>query len=1022
VASRPVISFLAGTVLALTFQVSPLAAQETGGPKTVSVIRLSPTEEMGTVQGLPAHQAHGTLKAQPPPPPPVDLEEREEKQPEVPMIESGINIPPQQTVETGAGATKQVEAPGTFTVFRDSSLAPSGFVSNVSEPNVGSQGDGIFTTHNWYAEVSTNNGSSFSYASPFSTFPSSPAAFSAGFCCDQRVAQDASRDLIFWYLQYIKNGSSSSSTNGVRLAVTHGQAGLASNSWLYYDFTPALLGLPAGTWLDFPQMQASANYLYFTSNVFTAVGDSYYGAVVVRIPLSQLASGSSLTFNYLTVTGSYGSIMPVNGATAEGTRAGRTTMYFAAVYSSTSIVVLTWPESSTSVTINTVSGLATTSFATYACPGPGGLDPCTRASGRMQTGWITDSELGLMWTSAQNGASRPYPYIRVAILNPSTLAVISQPDIFNTTSAWLYPAMSVNERGHLAGTADYLGGTQYPTIAAVIRDDLSPDPTASGWEAYAIAGSTAGTPGRYGDYNGSLPHEKYPKTWLAAGHTQVGGSDNASAVVHNYWFGRERDSPVQSCYALTRTHTGSGSDPSASPGNSSGCSAGQYTAGAVVQLTASPSSGWNVGSWSGTDNNGSTSASNSVTMPAGSRTVTVNYVQPQGSASILLVDDDDNSPDVESYYATALNALGKTYDIWDTGNSDNEPGAVVLQSYKTVLWFSGHSFGGFAGPGASGEADLATFLSGGSGRCLVLSGQDYLFDRGETSFMFNYLGLGSAANDVAQSLVLGQGSAFSGLGPYALSYPFTNFSDLISPAAGAESAFSGDQGNAAISRIGPNHRTIFLGFPFEALPTSQARQEVMAAALDYCATVFADVPPKYWSRKFIEAIYRAGVTNGCAQSPLRYCPEDVVTRGSMAQLLIAAKDGPNYVPPPCASSPFSDVPAASPICPWVQELVHRGVTAGCGGGQYCPNNPVTRSQMSVFLLSTWHGAGYSPAPCTGSAYNDVPSTSPFCPWIKEMAARGITAGCGGGAFCTESPNTRAQLAVFLATTFGFPLQ
>jgi hypothetical protein len=1022
VASRPVISFLAGTVLALTFQASPLAAQETGGPKTVSVIRLSPTEEMGTVQGLPAHQAHGTLKAQPPPPPPVDLEEREEKQPEVPMIESGLNIPPQQAVETGAGATKQVEAPGTFTIFRDSSLAPSGFVSNVSEPNVGSQGDGIFTTHNWYAEVSTNNGSSFSYVSPFSTFPSSPAAFSAGFCCDQRVAQDASRDLIFWYLQYIKNGSSSSSTNGVRLAVTHGQAGLANSSWLYYDFTPALLGLPAGTWLDFPQMQASANYLYFTSNVFTAVGDSFYGAVVVRIPLSQLDSGSSLTFNYLTVTGSYGSIMPVNGATAEGTRAGRTTMYFAAVYSSTSIVVLTWPESSTSVTINTVSGLATTSFATYACPGPGGLDPCTRASGRMQTGWITDSELGLMWTSAQNGASRPYPYIRVAILNPSTLAVISQPDIFNTTSAWLYPAMSVNERGHLAGTADYLGGTQYPTIAAVIRDDLSPDPSASGWEAYAIAGSTAGTPGRYGDYNGSMPHEKYPKTWLAAGHTQVGGSDNASAVVHNYWFGRERDSPVQSCYALTRTHTGSGSDPSASPGNSSGCSAGQYTAGAVVQLTASPSSGWNVGSWSGTDNNGSTSASNSVTMPAGSRTVTVNYVQPQGSASILLVDDDDNSPDVESYYAAALNALGKTYDIWDTGNSDNEPGAVTLQSYKTVLWFSGHSFGGFAGPGSSGEADLATFLSGGSGRCLVLSSQDYFYDRGTTSFMTNYLGLGAVAGDVAQSFVLGQGSAFSGLGTYALSYPFTNFSDLISPAAGAESAFSGDQGNAAISRIGPNHRTIFLGFPFEALPTSQARQEVMAAALDYCATIFADVPPKYWSRKFIEAIYRAGVTNGCAQSPLRYCPEDVVTRGSMAQLLIAAKDGPSYVPPPCTSSPFSDVSASSPICPWVQELVHRGVTAGCGGGQYCPDNPVTRSQMSVFLLSTWHGAGYSPAPCTGSAYNDVPSTSPFCPWIKEMAARGITAGCGGGAFCTESPNTRAQLAVFLATTFGFPLQ
>ncbi len=470
------------------------------------------------------------------------------------------------------------------------------------------------------------------------------------------------------------------------------------------------------------------------------------------------------------------------------------------------------------------------------------------------------------------------------------------------------------------------------------------------------------------------------------------------------------------CYSLTSQHTGSGSDPSASPANSSGCSSGQYTAGASIQVTASPSSGWNVGSWSGTNNNASTSTVNTVTMPATNQTVMVNYVQ-SGSPSILLVDDDDNDPDVRSYYTAALDGLGKSYQVWDTVNSDNEPGNVALQAYQTVIWFTGASYSAVTGPGASGEADLSSFLSGGNGRCLVLSSQDYHAARGTTGFMTGYLGLGSVLDDVGQSTVQGQGSAFSGLGPYALAYPFFDYSDQIFPATGAEVAFSGDQGGAAISRIGPNHRTIFLAFPFEALPTAQARQDVMAAALDYCATIFADVPPKYWARKFIEAIYRAGVTNGCAQNPLQYCPEVVVTRGSMAQMLIAAKSGPTYVPPPCTSNPFSDVSASDPICPWVQELVHRGVTAGCGGGQYCPNNPVTRSQMSVFLLSAWHGAGYAPTPCSGSAFNDVPATSPFCPWIREMANSGITAGCGGGNFCTESPNTRAQLAVFLATTF-----
>jgi hypothetical protein len=496
--------------------------------------------------------------------------------------------------------------------------------------------------------------------------------------------------------------------------------------------------------------------------------------------------------------------------------------------------------------------------------------------------------------------------------------------------------------------------------------------------------------------------------------TGSGGSATGSANV------QVSSSPT--CSSLTLVHTGSGSNPTASPSNSPGCSSGQYTGGASIQVTASPSSGWSVGSWSGTINNGSTSTINSVNMPTSNLTVTVNYVQAPPAPPILLVDDDDNNPDVRSFYTAALNALGRPYVVWDTANSDNEPGNVMLQDYQTVIWFTGQEFDGVTGPGASGEADLSSFLSGGDGRCMILSSQDYLFDRGTTSFMTNYLGLGSATNDVSQSTVQGQGSAFSGMGPYALSYPFTNFSDRISPAVGAELAFSGDQGDAAISRIGPNHRTIFLGFPFEALPTPQARQDVMAASLDYCATIFADVPPRYWSRRWIEAIYRAGVTSGCDSNPRRYCPEDVVTRGSMAQMLLAAKDGPSYVPPPCTVSPFSDVSASNPICPWVQELVRRGVTSGCGGGQYCPGNPVTRSQMSVFLLSTWHGPGYAPPPCTTSAFSDVPSSSPFCPWIQEMAARGITAGCGGGNFCTESPNTRAQLAVFLATTFGIPVQ
>jgi hypothetical protein len=84
---------------------------------------------------------------------------------------------------------------------------------------------------------------------------------------------------------------------------------------------------------------------------------------------------------------------------------------------------------------------------------------------------------------------------------------------------------------------------------------------------------------------------------------------------------------TQTCFALTRTHSGQGSDPGAIPANSSGCSSGQYVAGEYIVLAASPSSGWTVSGWSGTNDNSSTATTNSVTMPASSRTVSVAYSQ-----------------------------------------------------------------------------------------------------------------------------------------------------------------------------------------------------------------------------------------------------------------------------------------------------------------------------------------------------------------------------------------------------------
>ena len=156
-----------------------------------------------------------------------------------------------------------------------------------------------------------------------------------------------------------------------------------------------------------------------------------------------------------------------------------------------------------------------------------------------------------------------------------------------------------------------------------------------------------------------------------------------------------------------------------------------------------------------------------------------------------------------------------------------------------VVWFAGGEYGGGAGPGVDGEHALATWLDRGDA-CLLLSGQDIHWDHGLTPFMENYLGVAEVEDDTGQSTVNGQGAIFNGLGPFALDYPFNNYSDTVTAGATAETAFEGDQGPAGVANTPGGFRTVFLAFPFEALPEAIDRQVVMAAFLEHCATRFAD--------------------------------------------------------------------------------------------------------------------------------------------------------------------------------------
>jgi hypothetical protein len=73
----------------------------------------------------------------------------------------------------------------------------------------------------------------------------------------------------------------------------------------------------------------------------------------------------------------------------------------------------------------------------------------------------------------------------------------------------------------------------------------------------------------------------------------------------------------------------------------------------------------------------------------------------------------------------------------------------------------------------------------------------------------------------------------------------------------------------------------------------------------------------------------------------------------MSVFLLRTLDGLTYVPPACVTPTFTDVPCANGYARWIEELVRRGITAGCGGGIYCPNTAATRGQMAVFIATTF---------------------------------------------------------------------
>ena len=81
------------------------------------------------------------------------------------------------------------------------------------------------------------------------------------------------------------------------------------------------------------------------------------------------------------------------------------------------------------------------------------------------------------------------------------------------------------------------------------------------------------------------------------------------------------------------------------------------------------------------------------------------------------------------------------------------------------------------------------------------------------------------------------------------------------------------------------------------------------------------------------------------------------------------------------------------------------------------SNVPSNASQTIGAVRVYYGLQVTPAPPFPTFF-DVPTNSPIYQFVEALAASGITVGCGGGNFCPNAPLTRGQMAVFLAKALG----
>ena len=172
---------------------------------------------------------------------------------------------------------------------------------------------------------------------------------------------------------------------------------------------------------------------------------------------------------------------------------------------------------------------------------------------------------------------------------------------------------------------------------------------------------------------------------------------------------------------------------------------------------------------------------------------------------------------------------------------------------------------------------------------------------------------------------------------------------------------------------------------------------------------YQDVPADHYAEEQIAALSDAGVFEGTDCGVGLFCPDAPILRSAMAVWMVRILDG-GAAPPAATGDRFDDVGAGDRWAAYIERFAELGVTAGCGDGtRFCGDEATSRGQMATFLVRA-----FSLDEASSFGFVDTVGSAHEAS-IDALAAAGVTKGCGVGParFCPTEVTSRSQMAAFI---------